>query len=49
MANQLKDLQIIPSVGKNIASDFSDVGIKKVSDLKGKDPKKLKWWDWKDK
>ena len=86
MADQLKDLQTIPGVGKNIASDFSNIGIKKVSDLKGKDPeklylqicakkgkqvdrcmlyvcrlsvyfaeckkhdpKKLKWWNWKDK
>lgn len=39
--NNLKDLQTIPGIGKNIAQDFWNIGIKKVSDLKGKDPEKL--------
>jgi hypothetical protein len=82
----LKDLQVIPGVGKIVAQDLYDLGIRKVADLKGldpeklyndycsipgnkidrcvlyvfreavyfashkvHDPKKLKWWYWKDK
>ena len=82
----LKKLQIIPGVGPRMAKEFLNIGIKDVSDLKGKnpeelyfkisanrgrqvdrcvlyvcrssvyfaehkkhDPKKLKWWNWKDK
>ena len=41
MDNKLKNLQTIPGIGKTIARDFCDIGIKKVSDLKGKDPEKL--------
>ncbi|MCK5475272.1 MAG: Pathogenicity locus [Candidatus Pacebacteria bacterium] len=41
MKDQLKNLQTIPGVGKSIAEDFYDIGIKKVSDLEGKDPEKL--------
>lgn len=37
----LKELRTIPGVGKNIAKDLYDIGIKAVSDLKGKDPEKL--------
>lgn len=37
----LKDLQEIPGVGKSIAADLWELGIRKVSDLKGKDPEKL--------
>lgn len=37
----LKELQIIPGVGKSIANDLFCVGIKKVADLKGKSPNKL--------
>ncbi len=32
----LKDLQVIPGVGKSIAQDLWDIGIRHVSDLKGK-------------
>ena len=35
------DLLIIPGIGKNISEDFAEIGIKKVSDLKGKDSEKL--------
>lgn len=86
MDKDLKELQIIPGVGKNIAQFFLRIGLKNVSDFKGKDPeelyfricenqgyqidscvlyicrsavyfannkihdpKKLKWWNWKDK
>ena len=37
----LKNLQEIPGVGKSIAEDLWDLGIRKVADLKGKDPEKL--------
>ncbi len=32
---------IIPGVGKSIAQDLFDIGIRKVEDLKGKDPGEL--------
>jgi hypothetical protein len=35
------NLQIIPGVGKNIAEDLRNIGVKTVADLKGKDPEKL--------
>lgn len=34
-------LTIIPGVGKSIAEDLNQIGIKSVNDLKGKDPEKL--------
>ncbi len=37
----IKELMIIPGVGKSIAEDLTDIGISSVLDLKGKDPKKL--------
>ncbi len=37
----LKDLQIIPGIGKSIAHDLFTLGIRKVSDLKNKNPEKL--------
>jgi len=37
----LKNLQTIPGVGKSIARDLWDIGIREVADLKGKDPQKL--------
>jgi hypothetical protein len=36
-----EDLKTIPGVGPRIAGLFEDIGIKKVSDLKGKSPEKL--------
>ena len=36
-----KNLQTIPGVGKSISQDFLDIGIKHVSDLKGKNPEEL--------
>ena len=41
MNSTLKELQIIPGVGPSIAQDFWNIGIKKVSDLRGKDPEEL--------
>jgi hypothetical protein len=35
------ELTEIPGVGKSIAADFARIGIKKISDLKGKDPEEL--------
>ncbi len=37
----LKQLQIIPGVGKSIASDLLLLGIRSVSDLKNKNPQEL--------
>lgn len=37
----LKQLQVIPGVGKSIANDLLNIGIYRVDDLKGKDPQKL--------
>ena len=37
----IKELQIIPGIGKSIAEDLYNIGIRKVSDLKGKSPEKL--------
>jgi nucleotidyltransferase/DNA polymerase involved in DNA repair len=37
----LKELQKLPNVGPATAGDLVSLGIKKVEDLKGKDPEKL--------
>lgn len=37
----IKKLTVIPGVGKSIACDLWNIGIKQVSDLKGKDPLEL--------
>jgi hypothetical protein len=37
----LKDLQQIPGVGKSIARDLWNIGIRSVADLKGRDPQDL--------
>lgn len=37
----IKELMIIPGVGKSIAEDLTDIGISSVSDLKRKNPEKL--------
>ena len=36
-----KELITIPGVGKRVAEDLYKLGIKRVPDLKGKDPEKL--------
>jgi len=38
---ELKQLQIIPVVGKSIARDLWNIGIKEVKDLKNQDPEEL--------
>lgn len=39
----------IPGVGKRTAAVMEALGIREASDLRGRDPEKLKWWYWKDK
>ena len=39
--DELKALTVIPGVGKSIAQDLVDIGIRSVDDLKGKNPEKL--------
>ncbi|MFH1198007.1 MAG: helix-hairpin-helix domain-containing protein [bacterium] len=40
-AQNVESLLSIPGVGKSISQDLFENGIKKVSDLKGKNPEKL--------
>jgi len=40
-ATQLRALREIPGVGKSIAEDLWNIGIRKVEDLKGRDPMEL--------
>ena len=40
-AEALKDLMKIPGVGKSIATDLWNIGIKGTNDLKGQDPESL--------
>lgn len=37
----MSDLQKIPGVGKSIEQDLFNIGIRKISDLKGKNPEQL--------
>jgi hypothetical protein len=37
----LRELQTVPGVGKSIAEDLWELGIRQVKDLQGKDPEKL--------
>ncbi len=37
----VKELMQLPGVGKSVAYDFMQVGIRKISDLKGKDGAQL--------
>ena len=39
--NSIKTLMIIPGVGKSIAHDLWNIGIRDISDLSGQDPKSL--------
>jgi hypothetical protein len=40
-AETLKELRVIPGVGKSIAEDLWDLGLRSVQDLKGQDPEEL--------
>jgi hypothetical protein len=37
----LKGLQIIPGIGRSIAEDLWNLGIRSVGDLRGRDPEQL--------
>ena len=37
----LKELQTIPGVGKRIARNLWEIGVRSVADLKGQDPQRL--------
>ncbi|MBS4097753.1 MAG: helix-hairpin-helix domain-containing protein [Sulfuricella sp.] len=37
----LRDLKTIPGVGKSVAEDLWSLGIRRVTDLKGRDPQAL--------
>lgn len=37
----LRELRTIPGIGKSLAQDLLDIGICRVSDLKGRDPERL--------
>lgn len=37
----IKKLTAIPGIGKSIATDLYNIGIKHIDDLKGKDPQQL--------
>ena len=41
MDNAVQSLQIIPGVGPKLAKKFHDIGITRISDLKGKNPEEL--------
>ena len=41
MKKQLKLFQPIPGVGKTIAQDFWDIGLRSLDDLKNSDPEEL--------
>jgi hypothetical protein len=39
--NALRELTTIPGVGKSIANDLWNIGIKSINELKGRDPYQL--------
>ncbi len=39
----LKEFQQIPGVGKTIAKDFWQIGLRSINDLKNKNPEDLYW------
>lgn len=41
VAQAIKELTTIPGVGKSIATDLYNIGIRRIDDLKGKDPQVL--------
>ncbi len=41
MKKVLKEFQLIPGVGKTIAQDFWDIGLRSLEDLKDSDPEEL--------
>ena len=41
LTQTIKELTIIPGIGKSIATDLFNIGIRHVDDLKGKSPERL--------
>jgi len=41
MNTSLQELQTIPGIGKSLSRDLLDLGIRRVKDLKGRDPEQL--------
>ncbi|MEK6744225.1 MAG: helix-hairpin-helix domain-containing protein [Nitrospirota bacterium] len=41
MNTSLQELQTIPGIGKRLARNLFDIGIRRVRDLKGRDPERL--------
>ena len=41
MKKILQQFQTIPGVGKSIAQDFWNIGLRSISDLEGQDPEEL--------
>ena len=41
MDNPVKELQVIPGVGKSIARALADLGYSKVDELRGEDPERM--------
>jgi hypothetical protein len=41
MDRSVQELQTIPGIGKSIARDLLDLGVRRVRDLKGRDPERL--------
>jgi len=37
----IKELSVIPGIGKSLAANLWDIGIQTVADLKGQDPERL--------
>jgi hypothetical protein len=41
LAQSIKELTLIPGVGKSIATDLYNIGVRRIDDLKDKDPESL--------
>jgi hypothetical protein len=41
LAQSIKELTLIPGVGKSIATDLYNIGVMRIDDLKDKDPELL--------
>ena len=41
LSESAKELLTIPGIGKSLSQDLVDIGIRRVRDLKGRDPERL--------
>ncbi len=41
MNESIQDLQTIPGVGRSIAQDLADLGVRSIKDLRKRDPERL--------